>query len=122
MDIGQVVALVEQTVEGVITKVPALVTKVYEGAKGEVLVDLHKLESNITGVLSADDNAADTHPVGGVTVTADLTPPEPSQVVNTTGPDAALTGTEDAFSSMSAQDKADFYTWQAQQQKDGSPS
>lgn len=120
MNVGDIVAIAEE-VGGVLTKIPAFVTAVYNNAHGEVVADLHKLETNVAGLVIKESNPVEALPPdGGAHVTSDLTPPPstpaPAKVI-----DASLSAEESAYASLSAEDQAAFAEFLASK-GDGSPS
>lgn len=129
MNVGDVVGLVEETA-GVLSKVPALVVKVYENVHGEVVADLHRIEANVLAVVAKEGNPAEAVP-NAPHVTTDLAPlPSPAeqqqaaQVAAQQAPapaqSAQLSDEETAFSKLSAEDQAAFLEWQANKDKSGS--
>lgn len=122
MNVGDIVGLVE-LVDGVLTKAPAIVTKVYHNVHDEVVADVHRLKADITGVVAKEGNKPEALPVGGVHVTTDLSPITPEQQQQATqlappappapvAPTPALTDEERAFSALSPEDQASFLEWQ----------
>lgn len=119
MNIGEIVAIATKVGEEV-QKVPAIVTAVYNNAHGEVVADLHQLESTIKGVVVAEENPPGAAPENGPVVTKDMTPPAPPEEAASpapAGPDAEVSAEESAYNALSEEDKAAFEEWQAQQQK-----
>lgn len=132
MNIGDVVGLVETVIEDgvpIVSKVPALVTKLYKNVHDEVVADLHKLESNVQAVVSKEDNPQEALPPTGLHVTTDLTPPptveeqksqaavaaaQPAQAAPA-APSPELSDEEKAFSALSPEDQAAFMEWRAAQ-------
>lgn len=132
MNIGDIVALVKVADE-VATKVPAIVTKVYHNVHGEVVADLHELESTIRGVVSKEENSSGSLPTdaGSVHITTDLTsapevPAPAASAAAPAAPSAQLSEEEAAFSKLSPEDQAAFLEWQKNQgqteQGSGAPS
>ena len=133
MNIGDIVGLVE-LVDGVLTKVPAIVVKEYHNVHDEVVADLHRLKADVTGVVSKEGNPTEALPVGGVHVTTDLSPITPedqaaaSQIAPpaapspTPAPSAQLSEEERAFGALSPEDQASFLEWQKSQTTEGTGS
>ena len=119
--VGDVVTLVQE-VEGEVKKLPAIITKLYENAHGDLIADLHTLASNVLGI-PAKENATDE--VSGTTgvhvetpASTPDTPPAAAQLPAVTAPvapadtapvtDTPLSAEESAYSAMSPEDRAAF--------------
>lgn len=131
MNIGNIVGLVE-VVDGVLTKAPAIVTKLYHNVHDEVVADLHKLEATHHAVIVAEENPQEALPVGGIHATTDLSPvteedkqaaaqlaPPAAPAPAAAAPSPALSAEESAYSQMSAEDQAAFQEFLASRSEAG---